>query len=148
MCNFKSGIILKGRCVIADGYDDSHTALLEKLNIADTDGNARRRFVKAELLPPRDEWWTNPSTWIFHVDQDILPGWYTKDPGKYEQNFREAVTNWTEEHILIGEEIDELSEGYYMLKDSTVKKLSGTVSVSMYDSTVDRMSDDSIVIPL
>ena len=145
MCEFKSGIILKSKCVIAEGNEDSHTTLLEKLKIDDTEINARRRFVRAELLPPDKEWWTDPATWTFYVDQDILPEWYTNDPGKYEQMFREAVTTWTEKHIIIKKELEELSEGYYLLNDSTVKRLSGTVNVLMYDSTVDEMTDSSIV---
>ena len=134
MCKFKSGIILKNRCVIAEGSDDSHTNLLEKLGIADTDENARRRFVRAELLPLNEEWWTDPSTWEFYVDQDILPDWFENDKEKYEQMFREAVAAWTKKHVIVGKEVDELSEGYYLLKDSTVKKLSGTVKFRSKES--------------
>lgn len=55
MCQFKSGIILKTRCVVAQGADDSHTTLLEELNIEDTRENAMRKFVRVELVPPRGE---------------------------------------------------------------------------------------------
>lgn len=62
MCRFKSGIILKTRCVVAEGADDSHSNLLKKLNIEDTGTNAMTKFVRVELLPPSDEWWTDPAT--------------------------------------------------------------------------------------
>ena len=71
MCEFKSGIIFKNRVVVAPEGNDSHSDLLESLGVEDTAENATTKFVKAELLPPDDEWWTNPSTWKFHVDQDI-----------------------------------------------------------------------------
>lgn len=35
MCQFKSGIILKNKCVIAQGSNDSHSALLDELGIKD-----------------------------------------------------------------------------------------------------------------
>lgn len=79
MCEFKSGIILKNRNVIAEGENDSHSDLLEKLNIEDTTENAMRVFVRAELLPPNGEWWTDVDTWKFHVDQDIVPDWFDLD---------------------------------------------------------------------
>ena len=145
MCRFKSGIILKGKCVIADGDDDSHSNLLRKLKIEDTDTNARRRFVRAELLPPNEKWWTDPSTWTFHVDQDILPNWYTDDPGKYEQSFREAVTEWVKTHVKVNEEIEALSEGYYMLKDCRVEKLTDNAKVYLFDSSVNKTYHHSFV---
>ena len=40
MCRFKSGIILKNRCVVAQGSNDSHTDLLESLNIEDIRENS------------------------------------------------------------------------------------------------------------
>ena len=49
MCKFKSGIILKDRVFVPD-YD-SHTEMLEELGIADTQANAERLFVRAELIP-------------------------------------------------------------------------------------------------
>ena len=62
MCQFKSGIILKNKIVIAQGADDSHSNLLDELNIEDNTENAMRRFVSAELVPPNNEWWTDPDT--------------------------------------------------------------------------------------
>ena len=35
MCQFKSGVILKNRIVIAPGENDSHSDLLESLGIED-----------------------------------------------------------------------------------------------------------------
>ena len=53
MCRFKSGIILKDRVFIPD-YD-SHTDMLEELKIADTEDNAERLLVRAELVTPVDD---------------------------------------------------------------------------------------------
>ena len=79
MCRFKSGIILKNKNVIAQGENNSHSDLLEKIRIEDTTENAMRVFVRAELIPPNNEWWTDVDTWKFNVDQDIVPDWFETD---------------------------------------------------------------------
>ena len=145
MCRFKSGIILKNRCVVAQGSNDSHTDLLESLNIEDTRENAMRTFVRAELIPPNNEWWTDTDTWIFNVEQDITPDWFDIDKKRYEDEFRTAVKEWCKEHVLIDKKIDELSGGYYLLKRCEVKKLLKDVQVMCDSSTVQRMCDSSTV---
>ena len=145
MCRFKSGIILKNRCVIAQGADDRHSTLLEGLGIKDTAENAMTKFVRAELLPPEDEWWTNPDTWEAHIDQDILPEWFDTDREKYINDFRSAVKDWWEKYVLVDKEIDVLSNGYYRLKRCQVKKLMNDVMVLLDSSTVQDMRDSSTV---
>ena len=49
MCRFKSGLILKDRVFVPNG--DSHTDMLEELEIEDTERNASNLFVRAELYP-------------------------------------------------------------------------------------------------
>ena len=145
MCQFKSGIILKTRCVVAQGSDDSHTALLEELNIDDTRENAMRKFVRVELVPPKGEWWTDPETWKINVDQDIVPDWFETDKEKYLDEFRKAVKEWWNTHVLVYQKIDELSSGYYRLKRCEVKKLLKDVQVLLDSSTVQKMLENSTV---
>ena len=145
MCQFKSGIILKTRCVVAQGADDSHTALLEELNIDDTRENAMRKFVRVELVPPKGEWWTDPETWKINVDQDIVPDWFETDREKYLDEFRKAVKEWWNTHVLVDQKIDELRSGYYRLKRCEVKKLLKDVQVLLDSSTVQEMYDSSTV---
>ncbi|MGN0272402.1 MAG: hypothetical protein ACI4DL_06525, partial [Lachnospiraceae bacterium] len=123
MCRFKSGIILKTRCVIAEGSNDSHSDLLEELKIEDTTENAMTKFVRAELIPPNDAWWTDPDTWEFVIDQDIVPEWFEIDEDRYIAEFKKAVKEWCKEHVLIDQCIDELTSGYYRLKRCEVKKI-------------------------
>ena len=145
MCKLKSGIIFKTRCVVAPGENDSHSDLLRELNIEDTYTNASRMFVRAELVPKNGEWWTDPDGWEFVVDQDVTPDWYDTDPGKYEEEFRQAVKEWWSEHVIVDKKIDELSNGYYRLKRCEVKKLLKDVKVYLDSSTVGEMCDSSAV---
>ena len=145
MCRFKSGIIFKTRCVVAPGENDSHSDLLNELNIEDTYANASRMFVRAELVPENGEWWTDPDGWKYVVDQDMTPDWYDTDPGKYEEEFRQAVKAWWGEHVLVDRKIDELSSGYYRMKRCEVKKLLNDVKVYLDSSTVGEMYGSSTV---
>lgn len=125
MCRFKSGIILKDRVFIPD-YD-SHTDMLEELKIADTEDNAKRLFVRAELVPPDDDVFTPVSSWKYHVDQDILPDWYVTEVD--EMRMREAVTEWAKEHIHIGEKIERIDSGTHWIKDCKVGNICGSAKV-------------------
>lgn len=142
MCEFKSGIILKDRCYIAN--TNSHSDMLKELGIDDTYLNATKTFVRAELLPANKEWWTNPETWRFRVDQDITTEWFELDRQKYEDEFRTAVKSWHKEHVLVDQEIEELTSGVYRLKGCKVKKLLNDVKVDFcYNSKIGEMWDNS-----
>ena len=100
MCRFKSAIIFKNRVVLAPTYNDSHSAMLERLGVEDNTLNATKMFVRAELIPPHNNKGEKVSEWKFHVDQDITPDWFDEDSGKYEEEMREAVQLWVDEHVL------------------------------------------------
>lgn len=79
MCQFKSGIILKNKVVLAPEGNDSHSNLLESLGIEDDRMNAMKVFVRAELLPPNGNKAVPVDEWNFNVDQDITPDWFDED---------------------------------------------------------------------
>ena len=70
MCNFKSGIILKNKVVLAPEGNESHSDLLENLEIEDTHMNASKTFVRAELIPKNNDKMTNVKDWRYKVDQE------------------------------------------------------------------------------
>lgn len=53
MCNFKSGVILKNRVVLAPEGNESHSDLLESLGIEDNYMDDSKTFVRAELIPKK-----------------------------------------------------------------------------------------------
>jgi len=132
MCQFKSGIILKSRVVLAPEGNESHSDLLESLGIEDNHMNATKTFVRAELIPKDSNKYSDISEWKYRVDQDIIPDWYEEDPDRYEQEFREAVKEYmkeyTEKHgiaIFCGygwTAIKEDEKGTYYLMDNYLEK--------------------------
>lgn len=149
MCEFKSGIILKNKVVIAPGRNNSHSGLLDDLGIGDTYLNASKTFVRAELIPENDAWWINPKThpqsWKFVVDQDIVPDWFNLDFEKYENDFRQEVYNWWKKHVLVNQKINELNKGYYLVKYCEINTLCQDVKVELDESIVGEMRDESVV---
>lgn len=97
MCNFKSGIILRNKVVLAPEGNESHSDLLESLGIEDINMNAMKVFVRAELIPKNNDKMTDVKDWEYNVDQDIVPDWYEKDPERYEMEFRDTVEKYMEE---------------------------------------------------
>ena len=128
MCRFKSAIIFKNRVVLAPTYNDSHSALLEKLDVEDNSFNATKMFVRAELIPPHNNKAEKVSNWRFHVDQDMTPDWFDEDRGKYEKEMRDAVQEWVDDHVFtaVGETwiaIKKDDNGTYYLLDRVLHSM-------------------------
>lgn len=100
MCMFKSGIITKNGVTLAPMYNDSHSKLLETMGIEDNEMNAMRIFVRAELIPPNNDKTIDVDKWKYKVDQDIVPDWYEEDSKRYEEEMRDAVKDWMNEHFV------------------------------------------------
>lgn len=100
MCKFKSGVILKNKVVLAPLGNESHSDLLESLNIEDNYFNATKKFVRVELLPPNGQISEDISKWKYYVDQGIVPDWYEEDEEKYENEFRTKVKEFLEENFV------------------------------------------------
>ena len=127
MCQFKSGIILKNRIVLAPEGNESHSDLLESMGIEDNRMNATRKFVRAELIPPDDNKAIDISLWKYNVDQDILPDWYEEDPVRYEQEFRDEVVEYLKDRIKVicgyaWTPIKTDEKGTYYLMDGCLKE--------------------------
>ena len=121
MCKVKSGIILKNRVFVPE-YD-SHTEMLEELDIKDDYLGASKTFVRVELSPTDGDVFSDIDTWEMKVDQDIIPKWY-------DENTFKAVKEWAKDHIHIG--IDNLKIGAgknHYIKDCKGVNLYGNVTV-------------------
>ena len=101
MCRFKSGLIFKNKVQLAPIYNESHSTMLDRCGIEDTDFNARKVFVRAELIPYESDFVSDISKWKYIVDQDVTPDWYEEDPKKYEKMFREEVKEWRDKNIIM-----------------------------------------------
>ena len=147
MCKLKSGLLFKNGVFVPD-YD-SHDKMLTEKGIEDTAENRiAGKFVRFELSPENDDPFVPIDMWVFKIDQDELPEWIKSDPEKYEAMARAAVKEWAENHIFIGVDRLNLTDGSgYYLKDCTNVTLYGnsTVQYMCGNSTVLNMCDNSTV---
>ena len=152
MCKLKSGIILKDRVYIPD--HDHHTQMLDELKIKDTRENAERLFVRAELYPKDGDIFSDPVTWIYRVDQDILPDWYVAEVD--EARMREAVKAWYAAHVHIDKDGLTIDSGVHWIKggknicicgSATVERIYGSATVECIcdSATVERICDSATV---
>lgn len=100
MNNFKSGVILKDRILLAPLIDDSHKYLLKRLGIEDTEENASNIFVKVRLVPPFGDKMADIDDWEYIVDQDNTPSWYNRNSHDCQSKFTQAVKEFVEEHYI------------------------------------------------
>ena len=141
MCKLKSAIILKDRIFMPD-YD-SHSKMLDELGISDDYLGASKKFVRVELSPKNGDVFTDIDSWIFNVDQDIRPEWFSVD--EYKPKMIEAVKEWAKTHIHIGVVSLKITAGEnHYIKDckgveiydsAQVKNICGSAQVeNIYDS--------------
>ena len=126
MCKLKSAIILKDRIFMPD-YD-SHSKMLEELGITDDYINASKVFVRAELSPKNEDVFSDIDGWKFSVDQDITPEWF--DEKDCAERMRNAVKEWANTHIFIGQNDLKISHGENIfIKDCEDVDICGNVTV-------------------
>lgn len=148
MCQFKSGIIFKDSVVVAPGGNESHSDLLESLGVEDDCFAWAKKFVRVELVPKSEEWWISPEEhpekWTFIIDQDILPDWFDREEA--EVRFRFAVCEWWKAHVLVNQNIETLSDGFYRIKGCEVGRLTGNVKVGILMNSQVHMVDEKATI--
>lgn len=139
---FKTGIIMKEKCVIGKGVNEKYQELIEN-NGVDAYAND---FVKVKLVPYADEWWENPCYWELYVEQRNVPIWYEKNVDKYNKMFIDKVIGWWMLHVYVDKEYEDvLKDGFYLLKNSKVGCLLGKTNVILDNSKVCIACDKGVI---
>jgi hypothetical protein len=125
---------------------DSHSDMLTELGIKDDYLGASKKFVRAELSPKDGDVFTDVDGWVFNVDQDITPEWFSKD--EYKPQMVEKVKAWAKAHIHIG--VDNLKinagENHY-IKDCKDVEVYGNATVNEVcgNATVNEVYENATV---
>lgn len=101
MFEYVSGLIFKNRIVLAPPYNPTHCLLLREMNIEDNYLNASKMFVRAKLFPNNQKLDMPVDKWQYKICQDVVPDWFKIDKSYYEYLFREEVSNYVKENIII-----------------------------------------------
>ena len=145
MCKLKSAIILKDRIFIPE-YD-SHSDMLNELGIVDDYLGASKKFVRAELSPKDNDIFSEIESWVFNVDQDITPEWFSEE--EYKPKMVEAVKEWAKTHIHIGINGLKIESGKnHYIKDCKDVEIYGNATVEYIygNATVENIYGNATVI--
>jgi hypothetical protein len=145
MCQLFSCIITKPKKVFYSEVSDSHEDIIKENNLNDSEkGKLRELFCRIEILPPDGDVFADFSEWKLQVDEKEKPSWFTE---KHEKACLIVAKKYIDKYVLISQEVKEIKEGRYYLKDTKIEKMSGSSTVEfMYDSsTVESMYDSSTV---
>ena len=134
MCRFKSGIILKTRCVVADGANDSHSDLLDSLGIKDTEINSMTKFVREDFRKEVKEW-CNKHVLVDKTIGELESGYYRLKRCKVKKLLNHVK-------VMCDNSIIEV-----MCDNSITQKMFGSsIAQIMYDNSIaEEMYDNSMV---
>jgi hypothetical protein len=145
MCQFFSCVITKPKKVFYSEVSDSHEDIIKENNLDDSEnGKLRELFCRIEVLPPNGDVFADFSLWKLIVDEKKKPSWFTD---KHENACMIVAKKVVDKFVLVDKTVQEIKEGKYYLKNSTVKSMydSSTVEYMYGLSTVKSMYDSSTV---
>jgi len=145
MCQFFSCVITKPKKVFYSEVSDSHEDIIKENNLNDSEnGKLRELFCRIEVLPPNGDVFADFSLWKLSVDEKKKPSWFTD---KHENACMIVAKKVIDKFVLVDKTVQEIKEGKYYLKNSTVKSMYGSSTVKSMSgsSTVKYMYDSSTV---
>jgi hypothetical protein len=95
MCKMASFIVTKND-VLWSKKSDSHEEILNENKI--NDKTSSPDFVRVEISPKDDDYKSDLKTWVFKIDQDYLPDWFSKD--EVENAARLELKKWYKSKVL------------------------------------------------
>jgi len=95
MCKMASFVVTRTNVLFSKDFD-SHEKILQENNILDN--TSRPDFVRVEISPAEERYDSDFGSWVFRVDQDLLPEWFSAKEA--EIAVREALPLWTKHHII------------------------------------------------
>jgi hypothetical protein len=121
MCRAASGIAVKDRILVSQ--HDAHEVIVGEYHLDDRNGAPD--FVRFEIAPPAGGDFTAPlKKWVFHVDQDLLPRWWSAK--RYEALVREWLAkSWFPSRV----------NGGILILHSGFADLYGTSHANLYDNS-------------
>jgi hypothetical protein len=130
MCNFFSAVITKKE-VLWDKMLDNHSELLEKFGLKDT--SKVPDFVKVELTADMRE--ADLTKWVFKVDQDIFPKWWTASKERTMTKECYKVLEECLKEVRLFEGSKEIKEGRLFVYGSSSAELWNSSSAELRDSS-------------
>ena len=124
MCREASMVVMRDR-VYWDPLSDSHEKIISAHNLS-VDGVRGPNGVRVEIVPEDRRFDSDPASWKFAVDQDLLPEWW--DAEDAERRVRLELLSWIR-HKVVKEGHRVVTEGTVFACGSASVEASGSASV-------------------
>ena len=146
MCNPASIIITKDR-VFWSRSCDSHEPIIAEFGLTDEVAN-QITIIRVEITPPQDadgqpNFAAPLEQWQYRVDQDLLPKWYEKDPGKHEERARAALVDWHAAKVFLAGRHHDVTDGNCFLLGNSRANLRGNSRADLWDNSSADLRDNS-----
>jgi hypothetical protein len=135
MCKPASFIVTKD-AVLWSKTSEGHEDIIKEFGLH-ADGVRGPNICRVELVPSDGLYYTDPATWAFKTDQDILPQWWNEEDGK--RRSLAAAIHWQASKIIKPGEERSVSAGEFILFNyGTVQAVcsGGTVQEVYFGGTV------------
>ena len=95
MCSPASLIVTRTKVLFSE-LTDRHEDIIKEFGLDDSTESPD--FVRVEIVPEDDNYKLPLSKWVYRVDQDFLPEWYS--PEEAELAARATLKVWDKHHII------------------------------------------------
>jgi len=127
MCRMASFVLTKDK-VYWSKKSDSHEDIISEYHLNDGENIS---ILRAEIVPPNDNYRLPLEKWEYNIDQDIIPDWYVAP--HEEERTRRTLADWVAYKIIIvGHR--EMTDGNYILYSSASAELYDSASAKLYGS--------------
>ena len=139
MCKFFSAIVSKEGDLYYNKFIHSHEDIIELFNLRE--GIKADNFIRIEYYP-EDNDLSNLSNYQLHVDENTIPDWFNDE---LKQRTIDRLNFVLEKMIISNQTLKILAGDCYILKDSTINKISNCIIFQMSNSKVNVMWENSNV---
>jgi hypothetical protein len=126
--------------------DEAHDVIIEENpSLKTLDCMIPCGILRFEINPPNDDMTRPLDEWSFHVDQDILPEWYSDDPGKCETRARKVLVKWAKAKLFINRDAGNITGQAYLYGNARAV-LRGNARAVLRDNASADLRDNAVAI--
>jgi hypothetical protein len=138
MCQEASFVGLKD-AVYWSEVSDSHEDIIEEHGIH-IDGARGPNGVRFEIVPPDSDYFSDPETWEYRLDQAEVPEWY--DAADMERRGRIALADWLKCKVVTAGEVT-ANQGNRYISGNASANIGGNASADIWDNARANIRDNA-----
>ena len=118
---------------------DSHEIIIKENGLKELDARGNATLVRVELIPNNEDYRLPIKSWVYKIEQDILPNWY--DAKEVERRSRVALKDWYKACVIpVGKVVYKLNRSIKLVLGTVNEVLGGgTVNEVLGGGTVNKV---------